>query len=161
MNHKYVVMGVSGCGKSSIGAALGKALGIPFFDGDDFHSQENVQKMQSGQPLTDTDRQSWLTTLNQLLREKDSLVVACSALKPEYRDKLREGKTDLHFIYLKGDFDTIWSRHQKREGHYFNGSSMLESQFNTLIEPDEQEALYVDIRQSPQQIIDYILAHLA
>ncbi len=161
MNHKYVVMGVSGCGKSSIGAALGKALGIPFFDGDDFHSQENVQKMQNGQPLTDMDRQSWLTTLNQLLQEKESLVVACSALKPEYRNKLREGKIDLHFIYLKGDFDTIWSRHQKREGHYFNGSSMLESQFNTLVEPDEQEALYVDIRQSPQQIIDYILAHLA
>jgi gluconokinase len=161
MSKKYVVMGVSGCGKSSIGAALGKALNIPFYDGDDYHSAENVQKMQSGQPLTDADRQSWLETLNTLISEQDALVVACSALKPEYRDILRQGEQDIRFIYLKGDFATIWSRHEKREGHYFNGSAMLESQFDTLVEPDEQEALHVDIKQSPQQIIHCILAHLA
>ncbi|PWI33288.1 gluconate kinase [Vibrio albus] len=161
MSKKYVVMGVSGCGKSSIGAALGKALNIPFYDGDDFHPEENVQKMQSGQPLTDTDRQSWLKMLNELLSGPEALVVACSALKPEYRDLLRKGGQDIHFIYLKGDFDTIWSRHQKREGHYFNGSAMLESQFDILVEPNEQEALYVDIRQSPQQIVQYTLANLA
>ncbi|WP_425445705.1 gluconokinase [Vibrio albus] len=161
MNRKYVVMGVSGCGKSSIGAALSQKLNIPFFDGDDFHPAENVQKMQNGQPLTDADRQSWLETLNTLINENDALVIACSALKPEYRNLLRQGNPDIRFIYLKGDFDTIWSRHQKREGHYFNGSAMLESQFDTLVEPNEQEALHVDIKQSPQQIIQYILANLA
>ncbi len=161
MSKKYVIMGVSGCGKSSVGAALSKEIHIPFFDGDDFHPPENVQKMQSGQPLTDTDRQSWLEALAQLIREQDALILACSALKPQYREQLRLGGKDIRFIYLQGDFDTIWSRHQKRKGHYFNGSAMLESQFDILIEPDKTEALYVDIRQSPQQILQYIMKHLA
>lgn len=160
MNKKYVVMGVSGCGKSSIGAQLAHELDIPFYDGDDFHPAENVAKMQSGQPLTDEDRQSWLASLNHLINCKEHLVLACSALKPEYRNQLREGNPSLQFIYLQGDFDTIWSRHQKRENHYFNGEAMLHSQFETLIEPEQKEAIYIDIRHTPQQIIDEILAQI-
>lgn len=158
MNKKYVVMGVSGCGKSSIGSGLAQALGIPFFDGDDYHSEQNVQKMQNGIPLTDEDRKSWLHALNDLIKQEENLVVACSALKPEYRQMLREGCEELQFFYLKGDFDTIWSRHKAREGHYFKGSAMLESQFATLVEPTEQEATAIDIRQAPEQIVDEILA---
>ena len=153
-------MGVSGCGKSSIGQAVADELNIPFFDGDDYHSATNVEKMQSGIPLTDDDRESWLFRLNQLLKDNNDLVVACSALKPEYRDILRMDCEELLFFYLKGDFETIWSRHQEREGHYFRGSSMLESQFETLVEPSVSEALYVDIKQTPAQITQDILSKI-
>ncbi|MCA0936409.1 gluconokinase [Vibrio alginolyticus] len=158
MNKKYVVMGVSGCGKSSIGDSLAKSLNIPFFDGDDYHPVENVEKMRNGIPLTDEDRKEWLLTLNALIQEQDNLVLACSALKPEYRDALRKGCDDLTFCYLKGDFDTIWSRLKAREDHYFQGSAMLESQFNTLIEPTEQEAIYIDIDQAPDKVVNDILS---
>lgn len=151
-------MGVSGCGKSSIGDSLAKSLNIPFFDGDDYHPVENVEKMRNGIPLTDEDRKEWLLTLNALIQEQDNLVLACSALKPEYRDALRKGSDDLTFCYLKGDFDTIWSRLKAREDHYFQGSAMLESQFNTLIEPTEQEAIYIDIDQSPDKVVNDILS---
>jgi gluconokinase len=160
MNNKYVVMGVSGCGKSSIGEALANALNIPFFDGDDYHTEANIQKMQGGIPLTDEDRCSWLQTLNQLISQQDQLVLACSALKPEYRSLLRQGNDELRFLYLKGDFETIWSRHKVRQGHYFQGSAMLESQFATLVEPDEQEAIHIDIKQTPERITLDILSRL-
>lgn len=158
MNKKYVVMGVSGCGKSSIGDSLAKSLNIPFFDGDDYHPVENVEKMRNGIPLTDEDRKEWLLTLNALIQEQENLVLACSALKPEYRDALRKGCDNLTFCYLKGDFDTIWSRLKAREDHYFQGSAMLESQFNTLIEPTEQEAIYIDIDQAPDKVVNDILS---
>ncbi|WP_319533940.1 gluconokinase [uncultured Vibrio sp.] len=158
MNKKFVVMGVSGCGKSSIGDSLAKSLNIPFFDGDDYHPTENVEKMRNGIPLTDEDRKEWLLTLNALIQEQDNLVLACSALKPEYRETLRAGCNDLTFCYLKGDFDTIWSRLKTRKDHYFQGSAMLESQFNTLIEPSEEEAICIDINQPPQKVVDDILS---
>lgn len=160
MSNKYLIMGVSGCGKSSIGSALAKVLNISFFDGDDYHSIENVQKMQGGIPLTDEDRKSWLLELNELIKQQEQLVVACSALKPEYRDILRSGCDELKFVYLKGDFETICSRHKAREGHFFQGSAMLESQFLTLIEPSEQEAIHIDIKQAPKQIIEDILSKI-
>ncbi|MEF1309218.1 gluconokinase [Vibrio mytili] len=158
MNKKYIVMGVSGCGKSSIGDSLAKSLNIPFFDGDDYHPAANVEKMRNGVPLTDEDRKEWLLTLNALIQEQDNLVLACSALKPEYRETLRSGCTDLTFCYLKGDFDTIWSRLKAREDHYFQGSAMLKSQFNTLIEPSEEEAIYIDINQPPKNVVNDILS---
>ncbi len=160
MMNKYVIMGVSGCGKSSIGAALANKLCIPFFDGDDYHPAENVAKMQNGIPLTDADRQSWLETLNRLIVKENELVVACSALKPEYRNTLRKNCPDLCFIYLKGDFDTIWQRYKKRQGHYFQGTAMLESQFNTLVEPEETEAMHIDINDAPEHIITQIMQQL-
>ena len=154
MTLKLVLMGVSGCGKSSIGAALAQKLSIPFFDGDDYHSAQNVAKMESGQPLTDEDRQSWLSTLNALIHQKPALVLACSALKKQYREQLTTGNPELKFLYLHGDFDTIWQRLSARDNHYFKGKTMLESQFQTLEAPTEQEAITLDIRLSPNEIIE-------
>lgn len=146
-------MGVSGCGKSSMGKKIAEHFGYPFFDGDDYHSAGNVEKMRQGIPLTDEDRFGWLETLNHILKDNESAVVACSALKPIYRDILRSGIDNLAIIYLQGDFDTIWQRHQKRAGHYFNGKSMLESQFATLVEPiDEADVIAVDIRHAIDEV---------
>lgn len=150
---KIVVMGVSGCGKSLVGEGLAKTLDVPFFDGDDFHSESNVQKMANGVPLDDADRAEWLDALVQLIRSQPHLVLACSALKRRYRDQLRSADPALTFVYLKGDFDTIWSRHANREGHYFNGRAMLESQFEQLEEPAPDEACAVDIREAPERVI--------
>ncbi|WP_330960478.1 gluconokinase [Photobacterium sp. 53610] len=157
---KIIVMGVSGCGKSSIGSHLARALGMNFFDGDDFHPPENVQKMSEGIPLTDEDRAEWLARLNQLLRDEPHAVLACSALKPEYRAQLRTGVEPLLLVYLQGDFDTIWQRHQQRADHYFNGRAMLESQFETLVEPAQDEAIFIDIRQPQDAVLDDILNRL-
>jgi len=154
---KILVMGVSGCGKSLIGSELAKSLNLPFYDGDDFHPQANVEKMRQGIPLDDADRIGWLHTLNKLFTDNQSAVVACSALKPEYRDILRHNNSSLVIVYLKGDFDTIWSRHRNRANHYFNGESMLKSQFDTLVEPTEEEALHVDISQSVEQVLQQAL----
>ncbi len=159
-NKKILVMGVSGCGKSLIGSQLAHQINAAFFDGDDFHPPENVNKMSQGIPLTDEDRQGWLETLNKLFASKGSTVIACSALKPEYRNILRHGLGQLTIVYLKGDFDTIWSRHKSRENHYFNGRRMLDSQFETLIEPNVNEALHIDIRQPAAQVLSDILSKL-
>lgn len=152
-NKKIVVMGVSGCGKSHIGQLLAKDLNYPFFDGDDFHPQSNVEKMRQGIPLTDDDRTDWLHTLNRLFIDNESAVIACSALKPEYRDILRHNNEELTIIYLQGEFETIWQRHQKRDNHWFNGKSMLESQFTTLIEPLPHEAIFIDIKPSIETVL--------
>ncbi|MBY4678026.1 gluconokinase [Marinobacterium arenosum] len=160
MQKKFIVMGVSGCGKSLIGSMLAERLGLAFFDGDDFHPRENVEKMRQGTPLNDQDRYGWLQTLNALLNREETAVLACSSLKPQYRKQLRHGN-DAQLIYLKGDIETIWSRHSCREGHYFNGREMLESQFRELIEPGADEAIQVGIDQPADQIIAEILAALA
>lgn len=160
MVKKIIVMGVSGCGKSSMGQRLAQHFGFPFFDGDDYHSPENVEKMARSIPLTDADRYGWLQTLNGILRCETCAVVACSALKPEYRELLRAGVEDLEIVYLKGDIDTIWQRHQKRNGHYFNGRSMLESQFATLVEPVDEDVITVDIRQSMDAVFSQCVAQL-
>ncbi len=153
ITQKILVMGVSGCGKSHVGNLLAQQLGFPFFDGDDFHPEPNVEKMKQGIPLTDQDRIGWLHTLNQLFLDNDQAVIACSALKPEYRDILRHNNNDLVIVYLQGDFDTIWKRHQKRNNHWFNGKSMLESQFDALIEPQTSEAIFVNISPSISDVI--------
>ena len=161
MKHpKIVVMGVSGSGKSLVGQRLGEQLGVPFFDADDYHSRSNVEKMANGIPLTDADREGWLTDLADLIRQQDGLVLACSALKQVYRDQLRTGDPELQFVYLKGSFDTIWSRHAQRKDHYFNGQSMLESQFQSLEEPGPDEAIIVDIAQTPEQVLHQCLTRL-
>jgi gluconokinase len=157
---KIIVMGVSGCGKSSIGARLAEQLGLRFFDGDDFHPIENVTKMSQGRPLNDEDRAEWLATLNRLLNQEARAVVACSGLKPHYRSQLTDGN-DATIVYLKGDIETIWSRHQAREGHFFAGKSMLESQFRDLVEPDTAEAIHIDIRQSKEAIVEAIIKALS
>lgn len=158
---KILVMGVSGCGKSSVGSEIAERLGLTFFDGDDFHPQHNVDKMSQGVPLTDEDRYGWLKTLNKLFIDSDTAVIACSALKPQYRDILRENNQELVIVYLKGDYDTIWSRLSQRDDHYFQGERMLRSQFDTLIEPQSDEAIFVDIAQPMSQVVDEALQAIA
>ncbi len=154
---KILVMGVSGCGKSSVGSSIAKALNLKFYDGDDFHSEQSVEKMRQGIPLTDEDRKGWLNRLNALFVENDSAVIACSALKPEYRDILRINNQDLVIIYLQGDYDTIWSRLSQRSNHYFHGEKMLRSQFDTLIEPEKGEAIFVDVSASMEEVLTQAL----
>ncbi|PNH86331.1 gluconokinase [Vibrio diazotrophicus] len=157
---KILVMGVSGCGKSSVGSAIAKALNLKFFDGDDYHSELSVEKMRQGIPLTDEDRIGWLQRLNSLFLEHESAVIACSALKPEYRDILRNNNQDLAIVYLQGDYDTIWARLSQRANHYFHGEKMLKSQFDTLIEPEADEAIFVDVSSSMEEVLEQALQGL-
>ncbi len=154
---KILVMGVSGCGKSLIGREIAQALQLPFFDGDDYHPVTNVEKMRQGIPLNDDDRSGWLDTLNRIYCENDAAVIACSALKPEYRDRLQTNNQELLIVYLKGDFDTIWSRHQQRSNHYFNGERMLRSQFDALVEPTTDEAFHIDIAYPVEVVLKQAL----
>jgi gluconokinase len=109
--------------------------------------------MSRGIPLTDNDREWWLKTLNYQFISSNSIVVACSALKHEYRCLLKENNQNLIVVYLKGSFATILDRHQKRKNHFFNGKSMLKSQFDTLVEPAEGEAIFIDIDQSVETVV--------
>ncbi|MGV0837898.1 gluconokinase [Mycolicibacterium thermoresistibile] len=150
-----VVMGVSGSGKSVVGAALAQRLRVPFADADDFHPPANVAKMTSGQALDDDDRFPWLEAVGQWLAEhSDGGVVACSALKRRYRDQLRRHCPDLEFVHLTGAVEVIAKRQSSRPGH-FMPSSLLQSQFDTLepLEPDEAGML-IDVDQSIDEIIE-------
>ena len=161
MTQTFIIMGVSGCGKSTVGQALADALNCPFYDGDDFHPPENVAKMASGTPLNDDDRAPWLAALHDLLldhaQKGETAVLACSALKKKYRVQLRAGNDQLVFVYLQGDFDLIWQRMQARPNHYMK-AEMLQSQFDTLEVPDEQEALMVSITMPVEEIVANILS---
>ena len=150
-------MGVSGCGKSTIGKLLSQDLKIPFFDGDDFHSKENISKMSKGLPLNDSDRKGWLESLNELAKKKlinSSCIIACSALKESYRKILSfdiEGQTK--WVHLSGSFESIYNRVNARKDH-FMPSKLLQSQFDILEEPEH--ALKVDINLTPEEIIKVI-----
>jgi 6-phosphogluconate dehydrogenase len=137
-NKIYLVMGVSGAGKSSVGQALSKSLNLPFYDGDDYHPQANIDKMRQGIPLEDSDRWGWLKNLNQLAKEalkKEGAVMVCSALKEVYRQELsKDLSTACEWIYLKGSYELILERIQARAGH-FMPPELLQSQFNTLEAP--------------------------
>lgn len=153
-------MGVSGCGKSLVGQRLATALALPFFDADDFHSAANVRKMAGGIPLTDADRQQWLDHLAGMIAGRDGLVLACSALKRRYRERLRRADPDLVFLHLDGDFDTIWARLSAREDHYFSGRAMLESQFEQLEPPGPDEAHTIDIALPAERVVEQCLTVL-
>jgi gluconokinase len=155
----YVVMGVSGSGKSLIGAAFARALNVAFVEGDAYHPAENVARMAAGIPLTDADRAGWLRALAARIREAEDagtgLVVTCSALKRSYRDVLRgdADADDVRFIFLKGPRTLIAERLAGRSGH-FMPASLLDSQFAALEEPTPDErALECDIAQSPEDIV--------
>jgi gluconokinase len=156
----YIVMGVSGSGKSTIGRLLANHLNCPFYDGDDYHPPENVAKMAAGIPLTDQDRAPWLDCLNSLIRRQaeagKTAVLACSALKKSYRDRLRQGNVNTQFICLNGSFDLIWQRMKRREDHYMK-PDMLQSQFDTLQPPAPTEAHIISIDKSVEKIIQDIL----
>ncbi|MDB4408824.1 gluconokinase [Akkermansiaceae bacterium] len=142
-----IIMGVSGSGKSTIGSLLAQEVGGKFFDGDDFHSPENIAKMASGSPLNDDDRQGWLETLASLIQEeKGFIVIACSALKASYRETLKGAD----FVFLNGSRELIESRLNAREDHYMP-PSLLDSQFADLEAP--ADAMSVEIDQSPEEIV--------
>ena len=146
-------MGVSGCGKSSVGAGLAERLGIAFRDGDDLHPAGNVAKMRAGIALTDAERGPWLDRVAATLRETAPVVVACSALRRAYRDRLRAGAGGpVQFLYLAGSRDLVASRLAARSGHYMP-RSLLDSQFATLEPPGPDEALTLDINQPLDALI--------
>lgn len=156
----YIVMGVSGCGKSTIASMLAEALSLPFFDGDDYHPPANVAKMSAKIPLTDEDRSGWLQALNDLARanSEKGAVIVCSALKERHMERLRTGlEGKIVWVFLKGSFELILARLQARKGH-FMPPDLLQSQFATLEEPDY--ALTVGIKAPPEQIVAEILDKL-
>ena len=156
-----IMMGVSGCGKTSVGKRLSEVLGWPFYDGDDFHPPENVAKMSTGIPLDDADRAPWLTRLHDLIADHleagGSMLLACSALKQSYRDTLSRENPGVVFVYLKGDFDLILGRMAAREAHYMK-AGMLRSQFEALEEP--LEAITVEVSKPLDELILEILARV-
>lgn len=151
-------MGVSGCGKTTVGQKLAERLGWKFYDADDFHPPENIAKMSKGIPLTDDDRHPWLKALHGLisreLQANRSGVLTCSALKERYRRHLMQGNPGTRLVYLKGSYELILERMQPRRGHYMK-PEMLHSQFEDLEEP--ADALTVTVEIPPGEIVDRIL----
>ncbi len=155
----FIVMGVSGTGKTTIGKLLANKLDLPFFDGDDFHPKENVEKMVSGIPLNDNDRKGWLIKLNKLaISQKKGAIIACSALKEKYRAQLRKNiEEKICFIFLDATFEQIKERLEQRKNHYMP-ASLLQSQFDALEPP--KGAIRVDVSKSPEEIIEKIIIQI-
>jgi gluconokinase len=151
-----VVMGVSGSGKSTVGALLAERLGVGFLDADEFHPPANVAKMAAGVPLTDADRKPWLERLNAELKRRKDAVLACSALKASYRRALAHG-VDCRFVHLRGPIELIRARMQVRR-HRYMPASLLESQF-AILEPPA-DAIAVDIADTPERCVERIRAAL-
>jgi 6-phosphogluconate dehydrogenase len=160
LNKVIIIMGVSGCGKTTIAQLLSQKTGWPFYDADSFHSKENIAKMQAGIPLTDDDRWPWLNTMNIFAKEQltgNNIILTCSALKEVYRQYLSSNiEQQCQWVFLKGDYSTILKRMQQRQ-HYMP-ATLLQSQFDLLQEPGN--ALTADITQSPEEIVQYIMNQL-
>jgi gluconokinase len=156
MTSPIVVMGVSGSGKSTVGAALAQRLRVPFADADDFHPPANIEKMKAGHPLDDADRAPWLDAIGRWLGEHCGAggVMSCSALKRRYRDQLRGHCTGTEFLHLSGTPEVIGARQASRPGH-FMPASLLASQFDTL-EPlaADEGGVVIDVGQSIDAIVD-------
>jgi gluconokinase len=156
-----IVMGVSGCGKSLISARIAQALDGVFEDADDFHPTSNIKKMAGGTPLTDDDRAPWLDILRERIvlnqRQTACYVLACSALKQSYRDRLRgnDSPETLAFIYLEGSKELIRQRMEARD--HFMPPALLDSQFATLEKPED--GIAIDIELTPDEIVAAILQH--
>ncbi|WP_373987708.1 gluconokinase [Duganella sp. BuS-21] len=160
--NRWVVMGVSGCGKSTVGQTLATATGVPFVEGDQFHPPANVAKMSAGVALNDDDRADWLLALQTQIRAArlrgEGLVISCSSLKRRYRDLLREGDPALRFAHLDGPKELIAARMQARTNHYMP-TSLLDSQFRDLepLQPDEA-GITLDIDTPPDDLVNQIRA---
>ena len=154
----FVLMGVSGSGKSAVAKQVSYNLDAAFLDGDFLHPKANILKMRSGTPLNDEDRFPWLNLISNaafaMSNVNDISIIICSALKRKYRDIIRGENENVHFIYLKGSYDVIADRLAKRKGHY-QKTGMLQSQFDTLEEPtaDEKDVYIVNIEQSLERVV--------
>ncbi|WP_046209578.1 gluconokinase [Vibrio sp. ECSMB14105] len=154
-----IVMGVSACGKSTVGEHLAKRLGRKFIDGDDLHPRANIQKMASGQPLNDNDRIPWLERVSDAAYSLESKnehgIIVCSALKKKYRDQIRKGNNNITFLFLDGDIDLILQRMRQRQGHFMK-ENMIKSQFETLERPDsEPDTVVISINDDINSVVDY------
>ncbi len=160
MSKVIILFGVSGCGKSLIGEKLAEDLKYEFIEGDDFHSNENIEKMNNNIPLNDNDREIWLKDINSEINRLKikNVVVACSALKESYRQALIDGvDADIDWFCLKGNFNLIKKRLDSREVHFFK-SDLLDSQFNIIEYPDYCK--FIDITKSPDIIVEKIKSKL-
>jgi gluconokinase len=156
-----IIMGVTGVGKTTVGRLLAQRTGWPLYDADDYHSPANVEKMRAGVPLTDEDRWPWLDRLNALLcaahAKGESAILACSALKQRYRERLQQGLQGVRWVHLKGDIELIRSRLQQRKGHYMN-PALLQSQFDALESP--RDAVIIDVGDEPVALAQRVLTAL-
>ena len=154
-------MGVSGVGKTTVGEVMAERTGWRLYDADEFHSAASIEKMRNGIALQDEDRWPWLDRMNAMLAEKqlngESVLLACSALKQKYRERLASGNLPLRWVYLKGDFDLIRRRLEARKNHYMK-AGLLESQFAALEEP--QNAIVAEVGPEPGAIADFVLRQL-
>lgn len=159
MSTVFIIMGVSGSGKSTVGSRLAAELGAPFYDGDDFHPPQNVAKMAQGLPLNDDDRAPWLARLRDLIAQHlargEAAVVACSALKASYREQLGQGTPGVRLVYLHGSPELLRARMAARQGHFMK-AQMLESQFATLEPPSAQEALILSAEEGVADLVEQI-----
>ena len=154
----YIVMGVAGCGKTTIGSKLARSLGVLFLDADDFHPEANLKKMSSGTPLDDSDRIPWLEILREELRSNRGCVLACSALKQHYRSMLEDTDRDTVFILLDISKETARCRLCSRANH-FMPETLVDSQFDSLERPTD--ALVVDAEEPVNSVLDVILRKIS
>jgi gluconokinase len=156
-----VLMGVSGSGKSHIGRLLAADLGWPFIEGDDLHPPANIARMASGVPLTDREREPWLEEIRRTLTSLDgageSAVLACSALRKEFRQRLAEGLSSVRFVFLAGSYELILERLRARRGH-FMPPALLRTQFATLEIPEE--SISIDVSGTPEEIVAQIRSEI-
>ena len=162
-NHVFILMGVSGSGKSAVASAVAHEADAAMLDGDYLHPRANINKMAAGHALDDNDRAPWLAALNDaafaMQRTNNVSIIVCSALKKQYRDRLRAGNGNLSFIYLHGEFPVIESRLAARNGHFFK-PQMLVTQFAALEQPgaDENDVMAIDINQPLDGVVADTLA---
>jgi len=156
-----IIMGVAGSGKTTVGSMLARRLGWQYWDGDDFHPEQNIRKMRSGIALSDDDRLPWLLYLRAIIEQSlcrgESGVLACSALKESYRHILADGLSGVRFVYLRGSRELLATRLEERHGHFMR-PQLLDSQLATLEEPSG--AVVADIRQGPEEIVEAIVKAL-
>jgi gluconokinase len=160
-----VVMGVAGAGKTTVGKLIAKGLGWPFVDGDDLHPQANIDKMRSGVPLTDSDRAPWLEAIGDWIDTRaagcEPGIVACSALKRAYRDRLRAGRPQVRIVYLRGTESQIAERLAHRSGHFWP-AGLLATQFADLEPPSvDEDPIVVGVEQPPEAVAKAVIERLS